>query len=33
MGDLIITNPEILGGKPVIKVTRISVKFIFDLFG
>lgn len=27
----IITNPKILGGKPVIKGTRISVSLILDL--
>nr|MDO8111731.1 DUF433 domain-containing protein [Candidatus Sigynarchaeota archaeon] len=28
---IIESNPEILGGKPVIKGTRIPVRFIFDL--
>ncbi len=27
----ITTNPEILGGKPIIKGTRISVEFIIEL--
>jgi uncharacterized protein (DUF433 family) len=27
----ITTNPEILGGKPIIKGTRISVEFILEL--
>jgi uncharacterized protein (DUF433 family) len=30
---LIESNPNILGGKPIIKGTRIPVKFIFDLLG
>ena len=28
----ITTNPEILGGKPCIKGTRLSVEFILELF-
>lgn len=28
----ITTDPEILGGKPVIKGTRISVEFILELY-
>ena len=28
--DLIVTNPEILGGKPVFKGTRVPVKALFD---
>nr|MDO8086354.1 DUF433 domain-containing protein [Candidatus Sigynarchaeum springense] len=30
---IIECNPGILGGKPVIKGTRIPVRFIFDLIG
>lgn len=33
MTGIIETNPNILGGKPVVKGTRIPVKFIFDLIG
>ena len=32
MIDRITVNPEILGGKPIIKGTRISVEFILELF-
>ena len=28
----VVTNPEILGGKPIIRGTRISVEFILELF-
>lgn len=28
----ITANPKILGGKPIIRGTRISVEFILDLF-
>ena len=28
--DLIVSNPEILGGKPVFKGTRVPVKALFD---
>ena len=31
MDSRIITNPEILGGKPCIRGTRISVEFILEL--
>ncbi|NVM30148.1 MAG: DUF433 domain-containing protein [Candidatus Helarchaeota archaeon] len=31
MGEIIEVNPEILGGKPVIKGTRIPVNLIFEL--
>ncbi len=30
--DRIVCNPEILGGKPCIKGTRISVQFLLELF-
>ena len=33
MSDLIESNPEILGGKPVIKGTRIPVSLIYELIG
>ena len=32
MPDRIICDPAILGGKPVIKGTRISVEIILELF-
>jgi len=32
MKDRMISNPEILGGKPVIRGTRISVDIILELF-
>ncbi len=32
MFDRIIYDPTILGGKPIIKGTRISVEFILELF-
>lgn len=32
MYEHIVTNPEILGGKPVVRGTRISVEFILELF-
>ena len=31
--DRITTDPGILGGKPVIKGTRVSVEFVIDLLG
>ncbi|NHI93450.1 MAG: DUF433 domain-containing protein [Candidatus Lokiarchaeota archaeon] len=33
MSDIIESNPEILGGKLVIKGTRIPVSLIFELIG
>ena len=33
MSDIIESNPEILGGKPIIKGTRIPVALIYELFG
>ncbi len=33
MSDLIETNPEILGGKPILKGTRIPVALIYELIG
>jgi uncharacterized protein (DUF433 family) len=30
--DRIVTDPEILGGKPCIRGTRLSVEFLLDLF-
>ncbi len=32
MYEHIVTNSEILGGKPIIRGTRISVEFILELF-
>ncbi len=29
--ERIVTNPEILGGKPIIRGTRLSVEFILEL--
>jgi uncharacterized protein (DUF433 family) len=31
MIDRIVANPKILGGKPIIRGTRLSVEFILDL--
>jgi len=31
MEDLIVSSPDILGGKPCIRGTRISVEFILEL--
>ena len=33
MSDIIESNPEILGGKPIIKGTRILVALIYELIG
>ena len=33
MLDIIESNPEILGGKPIIKGTRIPVVLIYELIG
>ena len=33
MSDIIESNPEIMGGKPIIKGTRIPVALIYELFG
>lgn len=33
MSDLIESNPEILGEKPIIKGTRVPVALIFELIG
>jgi uncharacterized protein (DUF433 family) len=32
MFERIITRPDVLGGKPCIRGTRISVEFVLDLF-
>jgi len=31
MSDWIVTDPEVLGGKPCIRGTRISVEFILEM--
>lgn len=31
MGDLIVSNPEILDGKPCVGGTRLSVEFLLEL--
>jgi uncharacterized protein (DUF433 family) len=33
MSDIIESNPEILGGKPIIKGTRIPVALVYELIG
>lgn len=33
MSDIIESNPEILGGNPIIKGTRIPVALIYELIG
>ncbi|MFX1275689.1 MAG: DUF433 domain-containing protein [Promethearchaeota archaeon] len=33
MSDLIEVNPEILGGKPIIKGTKIPVSLIYEFIG
>ncbi len=33
MSDIIESNPEILGGKPIIKGARIPVALIYELIG
>ncbi|KKN21469.1 hypothetical protein LCGC14_0924960 [marine sediment metagenome] len=33
MSDILESNPEILGGKPIIKGTRIPVALIYELIG
>ena len=33
MSDIIESNPNILGGKPVIKGTRVPVALIYELIG
>ncbi len=33
MSDIIESNPNILGGKPIIKGTRIPVALIYELIG
>lgn len=32
MASLITADPAILGGKPIIRVTRISVDFVLELY-
>jgi uncharacterized protein (DUF433 family) len=33
MSTIIVSDPEILGGKPIVKGTRIPVEFVFELLG
>ena len=33
MSDIIESNPEILGGKPIIKGTRIPIALLYELIG
>jgi uncharacterized protein (DUF433 family) len=33
MFDRIASSPDVLGGKPIIKGTRLSVEFILELIG
>ena len=33
MSDIIESNPKILGGKPIIKGTRIPVALVYELIG
>ncbi len=33
MSTIIMSDPEILGGKPIVKGTRIPVEFVFELLG
>ncbi|HEC36806.1 hypothetical protein LCGC14_0519540 [marine sediment metagenome] len=33
MSDIIESNPKILGGKPIIKGTRVPVALIYELIG
>jgi len=33
MSDIIESNPDILGGKPIIKGTRIPIALIYELIG
>ena len=32
MNEWIVSDPEVLGGKPCIKGTRLSVEFVLELF-